>query len=371
MIREKRTVHVDLGDRGYDIVIGEGLLDELGQLAQQAGIPASSACMIVTDENVAASGHLQRSITALQTAGYQVAEAVVPAGEGSKTLAQAAELFDRAFAAGLDRKSAIFALGGGVVGDLAGFVAATYMRGIPFVQVPTTVLAHDSSVGGKVAVNHPKGKNVIGAFHQPKLVVYDIATLRTLPPREVRSGLAEVIKHGVIRDAGFFEWIESSIDKVSSLDPEIAAEMLARSCSVKAAVVARDEKEADVRAILNFGHTLGHAIEAAARYGTYMHGEAISIGMVFAAELSLLYGKTDRGTVERIRTLLLRAGLPTELPADLDPVELLTSMKQDKKAAGGRLAFVLVTQIGSVEICRNVDEESVLALLRRLGGNER
>lgn len=369
MMTDVRKVYVDLADRGYDIVIGEGLLDRLGELAKEAGISTGSACLIATDENVAGAGHLAKARKALRNAGFRAGEAIIPAGEESKTLAQAEALYDKAFAAGLDRKSAIFALGGGVVGDLAGFVAATYMRGISFVQVPTTVLAHDSSVGGKVAVNHPKGKNVIGAFHQPKRVVYDIAALATLPLREIRSGVAEVIKHGLIWDADFFGWIESSVDKICGLDPDITADMLARSCSVKAAVVAKDEKENGLRAILNFGHTLGHALEALSHYGTYTHGEAISVGMVFAAELSHEYGRIDRGTVERIRTLLQRAGLPTEIPSGFDPTELVHSMKQDKKATGGKLAFVLLSAIGSVETVRDVDEEKVLALLRRLGGS--
>jgi 3-dehydroquinate synthase len=292
---------------------------------------------------------------------------VVPAGEGTKNLMQANQLFDRAFEAGLDRRSAIFALGGGVVGDLAGFVAATYMRGISFVQVPTTVLAHDSSVGGKVAVNHPKGKNVIGAFHQPKLVVYDTSALKTLPDREIRSGVAEVIKHGLIWDEKFFEWLESAIEQVCSLDPAITADMLAHSCSIKAKVVAKDEKENDLRAILNFGHTLGHAIEALTDYGTYTHGEAIAIGMVFAAELSAECGKIDRAMVERIRRLLIRTGLPTEVPEQLNPYDLIAAMRQDKKAAGGCLTFVLLSAIGKAEIVNNVDEQTVHGLLARGG----
>ncbi|BCJ85397.1 3-dehydroquinate synthase [Effusibacillus dendaii] len=367
MSGEQQTVTVDLGERSYQILIGEGLLHETGKLAQQAGISSKSACLVVSDSHVAAAGHLKKVTDSLRNSGYRVAEAVIPAGEESKTLAVAEQVFDQAFDAGLDRKSAIFALGGGVVGDLAGFVAATYMRGIAFVQLPTTVLAHDSSVGGKVAVNHPKGKNVIGAFHQPKQVVYDISALRTLPLREIRSGVAEVIKHGIIWDRSFFEWIETSIDPIIELDSRILANMLARSCAVKAAVVSKDEKEDNLRAILNFGHTLGHAIESLARYGTYTHGEAISIGMVFAAELSCELGKTDRASAERIRNLLQRAGLPTEMPANLDPAALLQSMKQDKKATGGKLTFVLMSEIGRVEIINDIDETVVLNLLRRLG----
>ncbi|MFC4768934.1 3-dehydroquinate synthase [Effusibacillus consociatus] len=367
---EERRVHVELGDRSYDIVIGLELLDRLGDLAKEVGIPTTSSCLVVTDANVAGAGHLEKALASLQKAGYKASEAVIPPGEESKSLSQASVLYDKAFEAGLDRRSAIFAIGGGVVGDLAGFIAATYMRGIAFVQVPTTVLAHDSSVGGKVAVNHPKGKNVIGAFHQPKLVVYDISTLGTLPAREIRSGVAEVIKHGLIWDADFFTWMEASIEKVCSLDPEILADLLARSCSVKAAVVEKDEKEDNLRAILNFGHTLGHAIESLSSYGTYTHGEAIAIGMVFAAELSLQYGRIDRDTVERIRNLFIRTGLPTEIPSDLDPVELLNLMRQDKKATGGKLTFVLMSAIGHVDVVKDADEATVLELLRRLGRNE-
>lgn len=370
MRTDERRVRVDLGERGYDIVIGEGLLDSLGMLAQEARIPASSVCLVVADQNVAKAGHLQKAVAALQSAGYKVRDTVIPPGEESKNLMQANELFNIAFEAGLDRRSAVFAVGGGVVGDLAGFVAATYMRGISFVQVPTTVLAHDSSVGGKVAVNHPKGKNMIGAFHQPKLVVYDTSALTTLPDREIRSGIAEVIKHGIIWDADFFHWMESSIDRVRSLDPEIISDLLARSCAIKAAVVAEDEKEDNLRAILNFGHTLGHAIEALSSYGTYTHGEAVAIGMVFASELSLEFGRIDRETVKSIRDLIARTGLPTDIPMELDPVELIGSMRQDKKATGGQLTFVLLSSIGKVEVVKNVDEEKVLNLLRRLGRKE-
>ncbi|GAX89738.1 3-dehydroquinate synthase [Effusibacillus lacus] len=367
MSRKERRVRVDLADRSYDIAIGEGLTGRLGELALEAGVGTSSNCLVVTDDNVAKTGHLRRAVDSLQRSGYKVFEAIIPAGEESKNLRKAELLYDKAFEAGLDRKSAIFALGGGVVGDLAGFVAATYMRGIVFIQVPTTLLAHDSSVGGKVAVNHPKGKNVIGAFHQPKLVVYDISALNTLPEREIRSGLAEVIKHGLIWDADFYEWLESSTDRIKALDPQIMEDLLARSCSIKAAVVAQDEKENGLRAILNFGHTLGHAIESLSKYGTYTHGEAISIGMAFASEMSAEFGRINRDSVERICGLLERIGLPTEVPLDLDPKELLNSMKQDKKATGGNLTFVLLSEIGRVEVVKNIDEAKVLDLLCRLG----
>lgn len=370
MSKTERAVHVELGERSYPIVIGEGLLERLGEIAKQAHIPVSSEVLILTDEHVAAAGHLERTRASLQDSGYRVTEMLIPAGETSKSYREAEKVFDRAFEAGLDRQSTIFALGGGVVGDLAGFVAATYMRGIRFVQLPTTVLAHDSSVGGKVAVNHPRGKNVIGAFHQPKLVVYDTSTLRTLPEREVRSGLAEVIKHGIIWDRDFFAWIESKLDDLLMLQSDAVAEMLARSCAIKAEVVGKDETEQHLRAILNFGHTLGHAIESLSNYGSHTHGEAVAIGMGFAAELSLELDQTDSPTVERIRTMLTRAGLPTDIPDDLQAVELLNSMKQDKKATGGQLTFVLVSDIGHVEIVKNIEEQTIISLLDRMKGRK-
>lgn len=370
MSRAVREVRIELGDRSYSILIGDGLLRQTGELAKQMRIPTASSVLLVTDEHVAAAGHLERTRASLEQAGYRAAEVVIPAGESSKNYSEAAKVFDRAFEAGLDRQSAIFALGGGVVGDLAGFVAATYMRGIRFIQLPTTVLAHDSSVGGKVAVNHPQGKNMIGAFHQPKLVIYDTASLQTLPLREVRSGMAEVIKHGIIWDAEFFSWIELHLDDLLALKTDTIGEMLARSCGIKAAVVARDETEQHLRAILNFGHTLGHAIEALSHYGTYTHGEAVSIGMVYAAELSYALGRCDRTTVERIRSLLVRAELPTAVPENLDAQELLESMKHDKKAVGGQLTFVLTSGIGQVEMVTDVIEELIITKLAELRGSQ-
>jgi 3-dehydroquinate synthase len=365
-----REVRVELGERSYSILIGDGLLLQTGELAKQVHIPTGSAVLLVTDDHVAAAGHLERTRASLERAGYRVTDMVIRAGESSKNYSEAAKVFDRAFQAGLDRQSVIFALGGGVVGDLAGFVAATYMRGIRFIQLPTTVLAHDSSVGGKVAVNHPQGKNMIGAFHQPKLVVYDTSSLQTLPLREVRSGMAEVIKHGIIWDVEFFSWFEFHLDDLLALKTDVIGEMLARSCEIKAAVVAKDETEQNLRAILNFGHTLGHAIEALSQYGTYTHGEAVSIGMVYAAELSFALGRCDRITVERIRSLLMRTGLPITIPDNLDAKDLLESMKHDKKAAGGKLAFVLTSGIGHVETVSDVTEKWIVTKLAELRGSQ-
>lgn len=368
MSTEVKKVYVDLGDRGYEIVIGSDLLQQTAELSLQAGVPNASTCLVVTDANVAKAGHLAKVVGSLRNSGFSVTEVIIPPGESSKSYSQAETLFDQAFDAGLDRQSTIFALGGGVVGDLAGFIAATYMRGIRFVQIPTTVLAHDSSVGGKVAVNHPKGKNVIGAFHQPQLVIYDISTLQTLPLREIKSGLAEVIKHGIIWDADFFKWMQTNLQQLLALDQAALTEMLAKSCSIKAEIVAKDEKEQSLRAILNFGHTLGHAVETLSRYGTYTHGEAVSIGMVFAAYLSNEMGMIDAASVNLILDALKKAGLPTDIPADLDSDKMIQSMRQDKKATAGQLTFVLLSSIGKTEIIKEIEESKISSLLERSKG---
>lgn len=360
-------VPVDLGERSYNILIGEQLLQQVGTLAQSEGIGTGSACLVITDEHVAAAGHLATVMESLQAAGYRANQAVVKAGEATKSFAEAERLYNLAFECGLDRKSAIFALGGGVVGDLAGFIAATYMRGIKFVQLPTTILAHDSSVGGKVAINHPRSKNLIGAFYQPELVVYDIVALTTLPEREIRSGLAEVIKHGAIWDAEFFAWLESGIEKAVGLEPGYLAELLARSCAVKASIVSKDEKEQNLRAILNFGHTLAHALESASGYGVLTHGEAVAIGMVFAARLSEQLGHINDADVSRIRSLLQRTGLPVELPAGCNTEELISLMKQDKKTAAGKLTFVLLNSLGAAAAAAQIEEEAVRLQLQLYG----
>lgn len=351
-MNERRELLVDLGDRSYPIYIGEGILAEAGELFAKHGMNKKSPLMIVTDTHVA-KFHLATLQQNLEQAGYKVATAIVDAGEQSKSLAVLEQLVTHALQAGLDRKSTIVALGGGVVGDLAGFAAASYMRGINFVQVPTTILAHDSSVGGKVAVNHPLAKNIIGAFHQPQLVLYDLLTLQTLPPRDVRSGLAEVVKHGLIWDAEFVTWCDDNAHRLLALEPDALGYALYKGCSVKAAIVSQDERENDLRAILNLGHTIGHAIEAVAGYNEVLHGEAISIGMVGAAKIGVQLGApAEVYTVTK--ELLRKVELPVRLPAHFDTDAIMEAMMHDKKFSEGNIVYIVPTAIGKVEINKTV-----------------
>src|SRR6185295_4490772 len=291
--------------------------------------------------------------------GIRTTEIVIPDGEQSKSWQTLEKIFDALLAARCGRDTLLIALGGGVVGDVAGFAAAIYQRGVPFVQVPTTLLAQvDSSVGGKTAINHPLGKNMIGAFHQPRAVISDVATLDSLPERELRSGLAEVIKHGFALDAAFVEWLEANVDKLVSRKRDALAYAVRRSCELKARVVAADEREAGERALLNFGHTFGHAIETGAGYGTWLHGEAVAAGMVMAAELSALMGDLKKTEVTRVRDLVRRAGLPVKGPA-LAPERLMALMAVDKKAAKGRTRFVLLQSIGRAALRGDVDDALV------------
>lgn len=357
------TLTVELGERSYPIVIGPSLLEQADVLLQQAGISAKSKLMIVTDEQVE-KHYLSPLRERLEAAGYQTAASVVAAGEQSKSLAVYERIITEAIQAGLDRKSAILALGGGVVGDLAGFVAATYMRGIDFVQIPTTLLAHDSSVGGKVAVNHPLGKNLIGAFHQPKAVIYDIAALRTLPKREVAAGYAEVIKHGLIADAAFVDWLEQQAEDLWALETEAVTKAIFAGCSVKASIVSADETEQGQRALLNLGHTFGHAFEALSSYASLNHGEAISIGMCLAAKLAERIGFAEEPVYERTKKILRLYNLPTSWPEGMAPEEVLEAMKRDKKTVGGKLALVLPRAIGKAEVVKYIDEEQILTVMR-------
>jgi 3-dehydroquinate synthase len=357
-----RIVKVPLGRRSYQIQIGAGLLKQLGN--ECARLKLGRRCAIISDRNVAPL-YAKRAIRALEQAGFTPFLLAVPAGETAKRLKTVHICYDRLAKHRLERHSFIVALGGGVVGDLAGFVAATYLRGIPFVQVPTTLLAQvDSSVGGKVGVNLRAGKNLVGAFYQPRLVLCDLATLDALPVREYRSGLAEVIKYGIIRDQALFRRLERDMQKLLRRDPKTLAEIIARCCQIKADVVGADEVEGGVRAILNFGHTIGHALEAISHYGKYLHGEAISIGQVAAARLSRnLLGLPDI-EVSRIAELLGRAGLPTDLnlPATQKP-KLLRAMTLDKKVRDGEIKFVLARKIGAVEIGRRVPNDVLHQLL--------
>jgi 3-dehydroquinate synthase len=349
-IPELQSVRIDLADRSYPIVIGSGLLD---QPQTYADLPNASQALIVTNSTVAPL-YLQRLRGALQGKYRQVLEVVLPDGEQHKTWQTLNLIFDALLGAGCDRKTVLFALGGGVVGDMTGFAAASFMRGVPFVQVPTTLLAQvDSSVGGKTAINHPLGKNMIGAFYQPQLVVCDLDTLRTLPPRELSAGLAEVIKYGPIADLAFLDWIEANLDALLARDPAALAHAVKRSCEIKAWVVGQDEREAGLRAILNFGHTFGHAIEAGLGYGEWLHGEAVGCGMVMAAELSCRLGLVDKPFVQRLKSLIARAGLPVrgpQLAADDNAGRYLALMRLDKKSEAGEIRFVLIDGPGQAAV---------------------
>lgn len=348
-----RELQVALGERSYPIYIGEGLLDAFGQYADRHGLPNGSPLLVVTDSAVGPR-YGAAVLSALESAGYRAALHTVEAGEGAKRLAELEAIVTTALETGLDRDSTIIALGGGVVGDLAGFAAASYMRGVRFVQAPTTILAHDSSVGGKVAVNHPHAKNIIGAFHQPEFVLYDTSTLRTLSEREIRSGLAEVAKHGLIRDASFVAWCEEHADRLLELDPEALSYALYVGCSVKAEIVSKDEREGGLRAILNLGHTIGHALEAVAGYGELTHGEAISIGMCGSARLGVKLGVCGEEVETVTRRLLTSLGLPTTLPSTYDTERIMEAMMHDKKFRNGEMVFVLPNAVGEVFIKKGI-----------------
>jgi len=356
MLPPVRTVTVLPGPRSYRIKIGTGLLDRLGH--ECAELKLGARCAIISDTNVQPrfGDAAQRALT---KAGFDPVVLTVPAGERAKSLRTVEGCYNKLAAHRLERKSFLVALGGGVVGDLAGFVAASYLRGIPFVQVPTTLLGQvDSSVGGKVGVNLKAGKNLVGAFHQPRLVLCDLATLSTLPMREYRAGLAEVIKYGIISDAAFYRRLERDLPKLLAREPKTLAAIVARCCEIKAEVVRQDETESGLRAILNFGHTIGHALEAISHYGKYLHGEAISIGQVAAARLSARVLGLSQIDVERIRTLFEQAGLPTEVklsPSQLH--HLMAAMSLDKKVASGEIKFVLARKIGEVKFGLRVSEK--------------
>jgi 3-dehydroquinate synthase len=339
-------VPIALGDRSYDILIGEGLL---AHPATWDGLPAASSALIVSNTTVAPlyARALRDGLAGRYKSIHQVD---LPDGEAHKDWQTLNAIFDALLSHGCDRKTVLFALGGGVVGDMTGFAAASYMRGVPFVQVPTTLLAQvDSSVGGKTAINHPLGKNMIGAFYQPHRVVCDLAALRSLPPREMSAGLAEVIKYGPIADMAFLDWIESHVDALRSGDSDALLHAVQRSCEIKAWVVGQDEREAGLRAILNFGHTFGHAIEAGLGYGHWLHGEAVGCGMVMGAHLSQRLGLVDNAFVVRLTRLVAAAGLPTSGPA-LGAERYLDLMRVDKKAEGGEIKFVVIERPGSASV---------------------
>lgn len=351
-------VGIALGDRSYDILIGRGLF---AHAAAWQGLPRASAAAIVSNVTVAPL-YAEKLSEALAPHYAKRLLIELPDGEAFKDWSTLDLVFDRLLAEGCDRKTVLFALGGGVVGDMTGFAAACYMRGVPFVQVPTTLLAQvDSSVGGKTAVNHPRGKNMIGAFYQPLRVLCDLDTLDTLPPRELSAGLAEVIKYGPIADAGFLDWIEQNLAALLSRDKAALAHAVKRSCEIKAEIVGQDERESGMRAVLNFGHTFGHAIEAGLGYGEWLHGEAVGCGMVMASALSAELGLMPPSFVDRMRDLVARAGLPVTGPA-LGLDRYLELMGVDKKAEGGEIRYVLIDRVGHA-ILGNADPEAVARVI--------
>ena len=358
------SVPVQLGSRSYTIKIGAGLLKIIG--SECARLKLGQRCAIITDKN-AGKFYAKAAFDSLVRAGFSPMLLTVPAGETAKSLRTVGACYDQLATHRLERKSFIVALGGGVVGDLAGFVAATYLRGVPFVQVPTTLLAQvDSSVGGKTGVNLRAGKNLVGAFYQPRVVLCDTNTLKTLPEREFRAGLAEVIKYGIIFDARLFAGLERSLERVLRLDPNFLAPVIARCCEIKAEVVSQDETETGVRAILNFGHTIGHAIENSFGYGKFLHGEAISIGQILAARLSEKMMGMPHEDVNRVEALFQRAGLPTKIQlAASQRARLFDAMRVDKKTTGGEVRFVLARNIGKVEFGKRVPAEAIDWALRR------
>jgi 3-dehydroquinate synthase len=356
------TVRVELIERSYDIVIGNGLLDGIGARLKAYG-PSPKAALVSNPTVFALYG--ERVTDSIKKAGFDLEHVIIPDGEEYKNLETLKRIYDELLKHGLDRKSALIALGGGVVGDITGFAAATYMRGISYIQIPTTLLAQvDSSVGGKTGVDHKLGKNMIGAFWQPGLVLIDPVTLKTLPKKQLLAGLAEVIKYGVIYDSELFGFLEANRERIFNLDDKAITYIIRRSCEIKADVVSKDERESGLRAILNYGHTIGHAIETATGYTRYLHGEAVAIGMHLEAKLSQLLKGIDEGQVFRIKALIDSYGLPSEIPKDINRDDILSSMQLDKKAVAGKLKFILPESIGCVKIRTDVRHESITQLLQ-------
>jgi len=355
------TVRVRLAERSYDIEIGTGNLPASGQfIASRAHL---SHAAVVTDRNVEVP-HGERVVASLRADGVRVDRIVLEPGEATKSVAQADALWQWLLEIGADRKTCVVAVGGGVIGDLAGFVAATFARGLDFLQIPTTLLAQvDSSVGGKVAVNLPRAKNMVGAFWQPRGVLIDSRVLETLPEREYRAGLAEVVKYGVIMDAQLFDYLERHVPEIAAREPAAVRHMIARSCQLKAEIVEADEREeTGVRSVLNYGHTFCHAVETLTGYGRYLHGEAVAIGMLCASRLAERLGRIDAASTHRQHELLTRLGLPCEFPP-LEPDACIASMQRDKKVEHGKLRFVLPSRIGHVELVGDVPRQDVLAAL--------
>jgi 3-dehydroquinate synthase len=368
-----RTITVALAENPYPVVIGAGALADLGSQVAARGFKPGTKVLVVT--NPVVNDHYgATALASLQAAGFAASALVIEAGEDQKTPATVTQIHDAAFDRKLERGSLIVALGGGVVGDMAGFAAATWLRGIAVVQVPTTLLAMvDAAIGGKTGVNHPGGKNLIGAFHQPRLVLIDPAVLTTLPVREFRAGMAEVIKYGVINDAPLFAELEAAaasdpetgLASIEAVGPALLQRLLERSAGAKARVVAADEREGGLRAILNYGHTIGHVIEALCGYGTYLHGEAVGLGMLAAGDIACAMGLWSAQEQARQRALINAAGLPLVMPA-LEPAAVLDCLQGDKKVRDGRVRFVLPTSIGAVVIRDDVAAETITAVLAQV-----
>ena len=354
-----RTLSVSLGDRSYPIHIGSGLCTQAGLIPEKL---LKGKAVVITNVTVAPL-YLDGVLKALRASGAECIPVVLPDGEAYKSWETLNKIFDELLLNRCERKTPLIALGGGVIGDLTGFAAATYQRGVPFIQIPTTLLSQvDSAVGGKTAINHPQGKNMIGAFYQPQVVIADMDTLRTLPPRELAAGLAEVIKYGFIRDPAFLDWLEKNIDRLIALEPEALAFAVERSCQNKADVVAKDERETGERALLNFGHTFGHAVEAGMGYGSWLHGEAVAAGMVMAARFSEKLGYIGKADVQRVVDILVRAKLPVAAP-ELGAERYLDLMGHDKKVEGGKIKFILLKKPGEAFICNQYDAASLNAVL--------
>jgi 3-dehydroquinate synthase len=347
------TLKVELGDRSYPILIGEGLLRQAELIRQH--VPARD--ILVVSNTTVAPLYMASLVSGLS--GGRVVEAILPDGESHKTLATVGRILDVLVANRFGRDCTVVALGGGVVGDMAGFAAACYQRGVAYVQVPTTLLAQvDSSVGGKTGVNHPGGKNLIGAFHQPAAVIADASTLASLPARELRAGIAEVIKYGLLGDAAFFGWLEEHMEELLAADPAALSHVIKRSCEIKAEIVGRDEREQGDRALLNLGHTFGHAVESATHYTRWLHGEAVGAGLLMAAAMSQECGLVEAAQVERLRVLLERAGLPVRIDG-VTPEVALEHMRIDKKALGGRMRLILLRQIGDSFVTADYPEQAL------------
>lgn len=357
-------VRVELGQRSYTIYISDGLLNEIGDFLVPFNL--SSKNILITNPTVyGLYGH--KVLNSIQSKGIHCKCLLIPDGEGYKDYFWVYHIVSEMLKEGLDRKSCLFALGGGVIGDITGFCASIFMRGIPFIQIPTTLLAQvDSSVGGKTGVNHPIGKNMIGSFHQPLGVFIDTTSLNTLPNREFIAGMSEVIKYGIIWDSDFFQYLDEYKDEILNMSPSRLSHIIRRSCEIKAEVVSRDEKEKNIRAILNYGHTIGHALETETNYNVLKHGEAVAIGMCLEAKVSQLLGMIDNTTTKRITSLIYDYGLPTYIPVSIDVESLIRHMNKDKKSVAGNITMITPIKIGEVTITKDIDSQYIKTVLNQM-----